>query len=79
MRHNHNKPYGNKRYFRHGTLQNHTLCVSFKFMVIRQTKQINTNNCRLSIKIFLVEHTAVKARQITNRKAFCHHYDKGKE
>jgi len=37
-------------------------------MVIGQTKQIDTNNCRLSIKTFLVEHTAVKARQITTRK-----------
>jgi hypothetical protein len=53
--------------------------MSFKFMVIRQTKEIDANNCRLSIKIFLVEHTAAKARQITTRKAFCHHYDKGKE
>jgi len=79
MRHNHNKPCGNKRYYRHVVLQYHTLSMSFKFMVIWQTKKTNTNNCKLSIKIFLVEHTAVKARQITTRKAFCHHYDKGKE
>lgn len=68
------------RYFRHVVPFNITHTAwSFKFMVIRQTKQIDTNNCRLSIKIFMVEHIAVKTRQVATIRAFCNHYDKGKE